>query len=135
MDTFLQNIKCVFKLPISLFFVHIWSFKEFSIARALFQRTHIRLGSTSSWVSKLPKGLTIEVRNYRIRFLSSESLREVRDLHLTHLYTDKSDSFNFGVILGVLLTGRDPMDPFFEGAVTGGSLGRWLQHLQQEGEA
>ncbi|XP_059656533.1 inactive leucine-rich repeat receptor-like protein kinase CORYNE [Cornus florida] len=50
-------------------------------------------------------------------------------------YTEKSDSFSFGVILGVLLTGRDPMDPFFDGAATGGSLGRWLRHLQQEGEA
>ncbi|XP_042502543.1 inactive leucine-rich repeat receptor-like protein kinase CORYNE [Macadamia integrifolia] len=49
--------------------------------------------------------------------------------------TDKSDIFSFGVILGVLLTGRDPLDPFFGEAVGGGSLGRWLRHLQQAGEA
>ncbi|KDP23269.1 hypothetical protein JCGZ_23102 [Jatropha curcas] len=50
-------------------------------------------------------------------------------------YTDKSDVFSFGMILGVLLTGRDPTDPFFGEATSGGSLGRWLQHLQQAGEA
>ncbi|KAA8532202.1 hypothetical protein F0562_032235 [Nyssa sinensis] len=50
-------------------------------------------------------------------------------------YTDKSDVFGFGVILAVLLTGRDPMDPFFGEAGSGGSLGRWLRHLQQAGEA
>lgn len=50
-------------------------------------------------------------------------------------YTDKSDVFSFGVILGVLLTGRDPLDPFFGEATSGGSLGRWLRHLQQAGEA
>ncbi|XP_058092971.1 inactive leucine-rich repeat receptor-like protein kinase CORYNE [Magnolia sinica] len=50
-------------------------------------------------------------------------------------YTDKSDIFSFGVILGVLLTGRDPLDPFFGEAGGGGSLGRWLRHLQQAGEA
>ncbi|CAK9171909.1 unnamed protein product [Ilex paraguariensis] len=50
-------------------------------------------------------------------------------------YTDKSDVFSFGVILGVLLTGRDPMDPFFTEATGGGSLGRRLRHLQQAGEA
>ncbi|KAM7484007.1 hypothetical protein LguiA_000016 [Lonicera macranthoides] len=50
-------------------------------------------------------------------------------------YTDKSDVFGFGVILGVLLTGRDPMDPFFGEGASGGSLGGWLQHLQEAGEA
>lgn len=50
-------------------------------------------------------------------------------------YTDKSDVFSFGVILGVLLTGRDPLDPYFGEAANGGSLGRWLRHLQQTGEA
>ncbi|XP_077227483.1 protein kinase superfamily protein [Tasmannia lanceolata] len=49
-------------------------------------------------------------------------------------YTDKSDIFSFGVILGVLLTGRDPLDPFFR-EVGRGSLGQWLRHLQQAGEA
>ncbi|WCJ26735.1 Protein kinase superfamily protein [Euphorbia peplus] len=50
-------------------------------------------------------------------------------------YTDKSDVFSFGMILGVLLTGRDPTDPFFGETTEGGSLGRWLRHLQQAGEA
>ncbi|XP_057950077.1 inactive leucine-rich repeat receptor-like protein kinase CORYNE [Malania oleifera] len=50
-------------------------------------------------------------------------------------YTDKSDVFSFGVILGVLLTGRDPMDPFFRETASGVSLGQWLRHLQQAGEA
>ncbi|OMO85013.1 hypothetical protein COLO4_21788 [Corchorus olitorius] len=50
-------------------------------------------------------------------------------------YTDKSDIFSFGMILGVLLTGRDPTDPFFGEAASGGSLGQWLRHLQQAGEA
>ncbi|GFY99921.1 protein kinase superfamily protein [Actinidia rufa] len=48
---------------------------------------------------------------------------------------NKSDVFSFGVILGVLLTGRHPMDPFFEESASGGSLGRWLRHLQHAGEA
>lgn len=50
-------------------------------------------------------------------------------------YSDKSDIFSFGVILGVLLTGRDPMDPFFGETSSGGSLGRWLHHVQEAGEA
>lgn len=49
-------------------------------------------------------------------------------------YTDKSDIFSFGMILALLLTGRDPLDPFFA-EVGGGSLGCWLRHLQQAGEA
>ncbi|CAK9324513.1 unnamed protein product [Citrullus colocynthis] len=50
-------------------------------------------------------------------------------------YSDKSDIFSFGMILAVLLTGRDPADPFFGEAVSGGSLGQWLRHLQVAGEA
>ncbi|XP_023527063.1 inactive leucine-rich repeat receptor-like protein kinase CORYNE isoform X1 [Cucurbita pepo subsp. pepo] len=50
-------------------------------------------------------------------------------------YTDKSDIFSFGMILAVLLTGRDPTDPFFGEAASGGSLGQWLRHLQLAGEA
>ncbi|GLT48067.1 hypothetical protein SLA2020_217090 [Shorea laevis] len=50
-------------------------------------------------------------------------------------YTDKSDIFSFGMILAVLLTGRDPNDPFFREAVNIGSLVRWLRHLQQAGKA
>lgn len=49
-------------------------------------------------------------------------------------YTDKSDIYSFGMILSVLLTGRDPTDPFFGESSSGGSLGRWLRHLQQAGE-
>lgn len=49
-------------------------------------------------------------------------------------YTDKSDVFSFGVILGVLLTGRDPLDPLFGEAGSGGSLGQWLRQVQQAGE-
>ncbi|XP_068665660.1 inactive leucine-rich repeat receptor-like protein kinase CORYNE [Aristolochia californica] len=49
-------------------------------------------------------------------------------------YTDKSDVFSFGVILAVLLTGKDPLDPFFS-EMGGGSICRWLRHLQQAGEA
>ncbi|KAI4336521.1 hypothetical protein L6164_015037 [Bauhinia variegata] len=50
-------------------------------------------------------------------------------------YTGKSDIFSFGMILGVLLTGKDPVDSFFGEAAGGGSLGCWLRHLQQAGEA
>ncbi|XP_038901437.1 inactive leucine-rich repeat receptor-like protein kinase CORYNE [Benincasa hispida] len=50
-------------------------------------------------------------------------------------YSDKSDIFSFGMILAVLLTGRDPADPFFGEAASGGSLGQWLRHLQLAGEA
>ncbi|XP_022972059.1 inactive leucine-rich repeat receptor-like protein kinase CORYNE [Cucurbita maxima] len=50
-------------------------------------------------------------------------------------YSDKSDIFSFGMILVVLLTGRDPADAFFREAGSGGSLGQWLQQLQLAGEA
>ncbi|KAL0843032.1 hypothetical protein Bca101_016277 [Brassica carinata] len=50
-------------------------------------------------------------------------------------YTDKSDIFSFGMILGVLLTGRDPTHPFCVDGASGGSLGQWLKHFQQSGEA
>ncbi|EHA8588779.1 inactive leucine-rich repeat receptor-like protein kinase CORYNE [Cocos nucifera] len=50
-------------------------------------------------------------------------------------YTDKSDIYSFGMILGVLLTGKDPSDSFFTGEAGRGSFGRWLRHLQQAGEA
>ncbi|ESQ41272.1 hypothetical protein EUTSA_v10013721mg [Eutrema salsugineum] len=50
-------------------------------------------------------------------------------------YTDKSDIFSFGMILGVLLTGKDPTLPFGGEGASGGSLGQWLKHLQQSGEA
>ncbi|CAA0831919.1 Inactive leucine-rich repeat receptor-like protein kinase CORYNE [Striga hermonthica] len=41
----------------------------------------------------------------------------------------KADIYSFGMILGVLLTGRDPNDTSF------GSMGEWLRQIQQEGEA
>ncbi|PNY03913.1 ADP-ribosylation factor GTPase-activating protein agd3-like [Trifolium pratense] len=49
-------------------------------------------------------------------------------------YTEKSDIFGFGMILGVLLTGKDAADPFFGEASRGGNLGCWLRHLKQAGE-
>lgn len=49
-------------------------------------------------------------------------------------YTEKRDIFSFGMILGVLLTGKDPTDPFFGEAGSGGSLGCWQRHLKQAGE-
>lgn len=39
------------------------------------------------------------------------------------------------MILGVLLTGRDPGDALFGEAVSGGSMGCWLRQLQQAGDA
>ncbi|PKU75087.1 inactive leucine-rich repeat receptor-like protein kinase CORYNE [Dendrobium catenatum] len=50
-------------------------------------------------------------------------------------YTDKSDIYSFGMILSVLLTGKDPSDPFFMEEMGRGGLGPWLRHLQQVGEA
>lgn len=50
-------------------------------------------------------------------------------------YTDKSDIFSFGIILAVLLTGKDPTDLFFAESASGGSLGNWLRHLEQTGDA
>ncbi|CAL5191337.1 unnamed protein product [Lathyrus oleraceus] len=55
-------------------------------------------------------------------------------LHNCSRYTEKSDIFSFGMILGVLLTGKDPTDPFFGEPARGGSLGCWLRHLKQAGE-
>ncbi|CAA0833237.1 Inactive leucine-rich repeat receptor-like protein kinase CORYNE [Striga hermonthica] len=40
-------------------------------------------------------------------------------------YTDKSSIYSFGMLLGVLLTGRDPNDTSF------GSMGEWLRQMQQ----
>ncbi|KAK4265112.1 hypothetical protein QN277_026207 [Acacia crassicarpa] len=55
-------------------------------------------------------------------------------LHNCSRYSEKSDIFSFGMILGVLLTGRDPRDAFFEEAGNGGSMRCWLRQLQEAGE-
>ncbi|KAL1323017.1 hypothetical protein HN51_068037 [Arachis hypogaea] len=55
--------------------------------------------------------------------------------HSCSRYTDKSDIFSFGMILGVLLSGKDPTDPFFGEPASMGSMGGWLRHLQQQGDA
>ncbi|KAG0540840.1 hypothetical protein BDA96_03G444100 [Sorghum bicolor] len=49
-------------------------------------------------------------------------------------YTDKSDVYALGMILGVLLTGRDPTDSFFSGEAGQGGLARWLRHVQQSAD-
>lgn len=54
---------------------------------------------------------------------------------LLNRYTDKSDIYSFGMVLSMLLTGKDPSDPFFMEEVGRGGLGPWLRHLQQVGEA
>ncbi|KAK1406040.1 hypothetical protein QVD17_42237 [Tagetes erecta] len=54
------------------------------------------------------------------------------------VYTEKSDIFSFGVILGILLTGRDPSDPLFlevTSSSRGGGMGMWFRHLVEAGDA
>nr|XP_043623212.1 inactive leucine-rich repeat receptor-like protein kinase CORYNE [Erigeron canadensis] len=53
------------------------------------------------------------------------------------MYTEKSDIFSFGVILGILLTGRDPSDPLFGQATSGsrGDMGMWFRQLVETGDA
>ncbi|KAI3720470.1 hypothetical protein L6452_21388 [Arctium lappa] len=52
-------------------------------------------------------------------------------------YTEKSDIFSFGVILGILLTGRDPSDPLFgigEGSSSRGDMGMWFRAVLEAGD-
>ncbi|XP_024987451.1 inactive leucine-rich repeat receptor-like protein kinase CORYNE isoform X2 [Cynara cardunculus var. scolymus] len=50
-------------------------------------------------------------------------------------YTEKSDIFSFGVILGVLLTGRDPSDPLFGiGEGSRGDMGMWFRAVLEAGD-
>ncbi|KAI3682238.1 hypothetical protein L2E82_50012 [Cichorium intybus] len=52
------------------------------------------------------------------------------------IYTEKSDIFSFGVILGILLTGRDPSDAVFGQATSGrGDMGMWFRQLLENGDA
>uniref|UniRef100_A0ACD5XCF7 Uncharacterized protein n=2 Tax=Avena sativa TaxID=4498 RepID=A0ACD5XCF7_AVESA len=66
---------------------------------------------------------------------SSGSLYTAPECYQSGRYTDKCDVYGFGMILGILLTGRDPTDPFFSGESGRGSLARWLCHVQHSGEA
>ncbi|KAI3731391.1 hypothetical protein L1987_62579 [Smallanthus sonchifolius] len=54
------------------------------------------------------------------------------------MYTEKSDIFSFGVILGILLTGRDPNDPLFVEVTSGsrsrGGMGMWFRQLVEAGD-
>ncbi|XP_076960232.1 inactive leucine-rich repeat receptor-like protein kinase CORYNE [Bidens hawaiensis] len=56
------------------------------------------------------------------------------------IYTEKSDIFSFGVILGILLTGRDPSDPLFVEVTSGsgsrsrGGMGMWFRQLVEAGD-
>ncbi|KAL5227892.1 hypothetical protein ABZP36_016157 [Zizania latifolia] len=65
----------------------------------------------------------------------SSSLYSAPECYQSSRYTDKSDVYSFGMILGVLLTGRDPTDQFFSGETGRGGLARWLRHMQQSGDA
>ncbi|KAK9050891.1 hypothetical protein SSX86_027516 [Deinandra increscens subsp. villosa] len=57
------------------------------------------------------------------------------------IYTEKSDIFSFGVILGMLVTGRDPKDPVFGEVTSSGSgsgrrggMGMWLRQVLEAGD-
>ncbi|XP_044978209.1 inactive leucine-rich repeat receptor-like protein kinase CORYNE [Hordeum vulgare subsp. vulgare] len=65
---------------------------------------------------------------------SSGSLYAAPECYQSSRYTDKCDIYAFGMILGVLLTGKDPADPFFTGESGRGSLARWLRHMQHSGD-
>ncbi|KAG8078957.1 hypothetical protein GUJ93_ZPchr0007g6177 [Zizania palustris] len=66
----------------------------------------------------------------------SSNLYSAPECHQSSRYTDKSDVYSFGMILGMLLTGRDPTtDQFFSGETESSGLARWLRHMQQSGDA
>nr|GEU75117.1 ADP-ribosylation factor GTPase-activating protein AGD3 [Tanacetum cinerariifolium] len=56
------------------------------------------------------------------------------------IYTEKSDIFSFGVILGILLTGRDPSDAIFRGSGSGSGsnsrsdMGMWFRQIVEAGD-
>ncbi|KAJ3678234.1 hypothetical protein LUZ60_002037 [Juncus effusus] len=50
-------------------------------------------------------------------------------------YTDKSDIYSFGLILSILLTGRDPTDQFSTRESSRCNLTNWLRQKQHNGEA
>ncbi|GJV24893.1 ADP-ribosylation factor GTPase-activating protein AGD3 [Tanacetum coccineum] len=56
------------------------------------------------------------------------------------IYTEKSDIFSFGVILGILLTGKDPSDAIFRGSGSGsgsnsrGDMGMWFRQIVEAGD-
>nr|GEV60448.1 inactive leucine-rich repeat receptor-like protein kinase CORYNE [Tanacetum cinerariifolium] len=56
------------------------------------------------------------------------------------IYTEKSDIFSFGVILGILLTGKDPSDAIFRGSGSGSGsnsrsdIGMWFRQIVEAGD-
>lgn len=49
-------------------------------------------------------------------------------------YTEKSDIFSFGVILGILLTGRDPLFGNVGEGSRGGDMGMWFRAVLEAGD-
>ncbi|TVU00239.1 hypothetical protein EJB05_54348, partial [Eragrostis curvula] len=55
------------------------------------------------------------------------------EYHQTLKFTAKCDVYSFGVILAVLVTGKEPAHPFFAQADDVVGLVRWLRRVMQEG--